>query len=51
MSWNDALSRRPTFRLVKLRSQAAHQRRGAAHRNIAKLPELLGPLSLIKLFN
>ena len=34
MSWNDALSRRPppTFRLVKLRSQAAQQGRGAKDR-------------------
>ena len=34
MSWNDASSHRPppTFRLVKLRSQAAHQRRGATDR-------------------
>src|SRR6516225_5205653 len=34
MSWNDASSHRPppTFRLVKLHSQAAHQRRGATDR-------------------
>ena len=35
MSWNDALSHRPppTFRLVKLRSQAAQQGRGAKNRS------------------